>query len=105
MHALYPSVLFFTLEEGEPGNEEVGHLTDDVLQFNIGDGIGRDHIYIYIYRKVENQQRMSDILSLVETDYLTTLEQQDTDRDQTFAHAVIIEAYIVYHLTPHLVLL
>ena len=36
---------------------------------------------------------MSDILKLVETDYLTTLEQPDTDRDQTSAHAVIIEDY------------
>ena len=41
---VYPSVLFFNLEEREPGNEEVGLLTDDVLQFNIGDRIGRDHL-------------------------------------------------------------
>ena len=42
---LYPSVLSFNLEEGEPGNEGVGiSLADNVLQFSIGDGIGRDHI-------------------------------------------------------------
>ena len=34
MYALYPSVLFFNSEEGEPGNEEVA----------IGDEIGRDHL-------------------------------------------------------------
>ena len=37
-------MLFFNLEEGEPGNEEVGLLADDVLQINIGDGVGRDHL-------------------------------------------------------------
>ena len=41
---------------------------------------------------------MSDILSLVETEYSNTLEQQDTDRDQTSAHAVIIKAHC---LTSH----